>query len=300
MSTRVKDIPQLDRVAAPARLPEQAHIGAVHLQVGDIERSVEYYQGVLGLDVLERGSGLASLGVSGAAPLAYLIEKAGAQPVPRRGRFGLYHFALLLPDRIALGRFATQLLLRGLRPGMADHGVSEALYLNDPDGLGIEVYADRPPTSWTYRGEELLMTTEPLDIADLLNAGEGADWGGAPEGTAIGHVHLHVGDLAGADAFYHRALGFDKTVWSYPGALFFSAGGYHHHLGTNIWSPGPSARDDEAKLLEWQLVVPEHRQINDVAQRLRAGGYVAEDASDGVRTSDPWGTQVYVRSEESR
>ena len=300
MSTRVKDIPQLDRVAAPARLPEQAHIGAVHLQVGDIERSLEYYQGVLGLDVLERGSGLASLGVRGAAPLAYLIEKAGAQPVPRRGRFGLYHFALLLPDRIALGRFATQLLLRGLRPGMADHGVSEALYLNDPDGLGIEVYADRPPTSWTYRGEELLMTTEPLDIADLLNAGEGADWGGAPEGTAIGHVHLHVGDLAGADAFYHRALGFDKTVWSYPGALFFSAGGYHHHLGTNIWSPGPSARDDEAKLLEWQLVVPEHRQINDVAQRLRAGGYVAEDALAGVRTSDPWGTRVYVRSEDSR
>ena len=155
MSTRVKDIPQLDRVAAPARLPEQAHIGAVHVQISDLERSVEYYQGVLGLDVLERGSGLASLGVRGAAPLAYLIEKAGAQPVPRRGRFGLYHFAILLPDRIALGRFAAHLLRRGLRPGMADHGVSEALYLNDPDGLGIEVYADRPPASWTYRGEEL-------------------------------------------------------------------------------------------------------------------------------------------------
>lgn len=287
-------------MAAPARLPEQAHIGTVHVQISDLERSVEYYQGVLGLDVLERGAGLASLGVKGAAPLAYLIEKAGAQPVPRRGRFGLYHFAILLPDRIALGRFAAHLLRRGLRPGMADHGVSEALYLNDPDGLGIEVYADRPPASWTYRGEELLMTTEPLDLAGLLNAGEGADWGGAPEGTAIGHVHLHVGDLAGADAFYHHALGFDKTVSSYPGALFFSAGGYHHHLGTNIWSPGPSARDDEAKLLEWQLMVPERRQITDVAQRLRAGGYVAEDAPGGVRTSDPWGTQVYVRSEDSR
>ena len=116
----------------------------------------------------------------------------------------------------------------------------------------------------------------------------------------MGHVHLHVGDLARAEAFYHRALGFDKTVWSYPGALFFSAGGYHHHLGTNIWSPGPSARADEAKLLEWELVVPERRQTNDVAQRLRAGGYVVDDAPDGVRTSDPWGTRVYVRSEESR
>ena len=150
---------------------------------------------------------------------------------------------------------------------MADHAVSEALYLTDPDGLGIEVYADRPRASWTYRGDELVMTTEPLDIGGLITAGEGSDWGGAPDGTTMGHVHLHVGDLARAEAFYHRALGFDKTVWSYPGALFFSAGGYHHHLGTNIWSPGPSARADEAKLLEWELVVPERRQTNDVARK---------------------------------
>ena len=170
------------------------------------------------------------------APLAYLVEKGGVAPVPRRGRFGLYHFALLLPDRAALGRFAAHVLRLGLRPGMADHAVSEALYLSDPDGLGIEVYADRPRTSWTYRGDELVMTTEPLDIAGLITAGQGDEWRGAPEGTSMGHVHLHVGDLARAEAFYHRALGFDKKVWSYPGALFFSAGGYHHHLGTNIWS----------------------------------------------------------------
>ena len=111
-------------------------------------------------------------------------------------------------------------------------------------------------------------------------------------------VHLHVGDLTRTDAFYHRALGLDKTVWSYPGALFFSAGGYHHHLGTNIWSPGPSARADEARLLEWELVVPERSQTNDVAERLRAGAYVVNDAPAGVRTSDPWGTQVYIRMEE--
>ena len=116
----------------------------------------------------------------------------------------------------------------------------------------------------------------------------------------MGHVHLHVGDLATAEAFYHRALGFDKTVWSYPGALFFSAGGYHHQLATNIWSPGPSARSDEAKLLEWELVVPEHRHTYDVAQRLRRGGYVVDDAPNGLRTADAWGTRVYVRSEDSR
>ena len=144
------------------------------------------------------------------------------------------------------------------------------------------------------------MTTAPLDVGSLITAGHGEDWRGAPAGTTMGHVHLHVGDLAKADAFYHGALGFDKTVWSYPGALFFSAGGYHHHLGTNIWSPGPSAGADEAKLLEWELVVPERTQTNDVAERLRAGGYAVDDAPEGVRTSDPWGTQMYIRSEERR
>jgi len=286
--------------ARSSAAPEQTHLGAVHLQISDLERSVEYYQGVLGMDLLERGAGRASLGVRGATPLAYLVEKAGVAPVPPRGRFGLYHFALLLPDRVALGRFAAHVLRLGFRPGMADHAVSEALYLSDPDGLGIEVYADRPRGSWTYRGDELVMTTEPLDVGGLITAGEGNEWDGVPDGTTMGHVHLHVGDLARADAFYHRALGFDKTVWSYPGALFFSAGGYHHHLGTNIWSPGPSPRADEARLLEWELVVPERRHTHDVAESLRAGGYFVDNAADGVRASDPWETQVYIKSEDCR
>jgi len=301
MSTKLRDdVPQFQGVPAPLRLPEQTHVGAVHLQIGDLQRSVDYYRGVLGMEVLEHGAGRASVGVKGAAPLAYLVENKGVSPVSRRGRFGLYHFALLLPDRVALGRFAAHVLRLGLRPGMADHSVSEALYLNDPDGLGIEVYADRPRASWTYRGEELVMTTDPLDVGSLITAGAGEDWNAAPAGTTMGHVHLHVGDLAKAEAFYHRSLGFDKTVWTYPGALFFSAGGYHHHLGTNIWSPGPSARADEAKLLEWEIVVPERRQTYVVAQSLRAGGYAVDDAPCGVRTYDPWGTRVYVRSEERR
>jgi catechol 2,3-dioxygenase len=299
-TTRANDTHRLDQVAALPRLPDQTHVGAVHLQISDLERSVEYYDGVLGMHVLERGAGRASLGTRDATPLVYLSEKADVTPVPRRGRFGLYHFALLLPDRFELGRFAAHVLRLGFRPGTADHAVSEALYLADPDGLGIEVYADRPRPSWAYRGDELVMTTEALDIGSLMTAGEGNDWGGVPEGTTMGHVHLHVGDLSRADAFYHRALGLDKTVWSYPGALFFSAGGYHHHLGTNTWSPGPSAGVDEAKLLEWELVVPERRHIDEAAGRLRTNGYVVHDASEGVRTSDPWGTQVHIRTKDSR
>ena len=296
----MRGIPRSHGFPAPDSLPEQTRVGAVHLQIRNLQQSVEYYQAVLGMDVLERGGGRAALGIADAAvPLVYLIEKTGVAPVPRGGRFGLYHFALLLPDRGALGRFAAHVRRLGLRPGMADHAVSEALYLHDPDGLGIEVYADRPRASWTYRGDELRMTTDPLDIDALVAAGEGRDWRGVPTWTTMGHVHLHVGDLAAAEAFYHRALGFDKTVWSYSGALFFSAGGYHHHLGTNIWSPGPSAGAGQAKLLEWELVVPELGQIEDVAQRLRAGRYSVDDAPDGIRTSDAWGTQLYVRSEGS-
>ena len=301
MSAELRAVPTVNDSRVAERLPEQAHVGAVHLQISDLQRSVEYYQGVLGMDLLERTAGRASLGPGGSeAPLVHLVEKGGVAPVPRRGRFGLYHFALLLPDRVALGRFAAHLLRLGLRPGMADHTVSEALYLSDPDGLGIEVYADRPRASWEYRDDEIVMTTDPIDIGGLIAAGEGDDWRDAPERTTMGHVHLHVGNLAGAEAFYHRALGFDKTVWSYPGALFFSAGGYHHHLGTNIWSPGPSASAGEARLLEWELVVPERTQTTDVAQRLRAGGYVVDDAPDGVRTSDLWGTGVHITAKESR
>ena len=301
MSTETNNISTFHGVQAAERLPEQTHIGAVRLQISDLQRSVEYYESVLGLDVLEGDTRRASLGVKGAArPLVHLAEKGGVAPVPQRGRFGLFHFALLLPDRMALGRFAAHLLRLELRPGMADHDVSEALYLTDPDGLGIEVYADRPRASWKYRGDELVMTTDSLDVGDLITAGDGGDWSGAPEGTSMGHVHLHVGDLTEAEAFYHRALGLDKKLWSYPGALFLSAGGYHHHLGTNIWSPGPSARADEARLLEWELMVPERATARDVARRLRAGGYVADNAPDGVRTSDAWGTQLCIRSEKDR
>jgi catechol 2,3-dioxygenase len=286
-------------VRAPRPLGDATHVGAVHLQIADLSRSLDYYTTVLGMSVLDRTQTVAWLGADGSRlPLVIVHEKRGVAPAPRRGRFGLYHFAVLLPDRAALGRFAAHLLRGGVRPGMADHAVSEALYLTDPDGLGIEVYADRPRSTWSARDGELVMVTEPLDISGLMAAGQDGEWTGMPVGTTMGHVHLHVGDLAEAEAFYHRALGLDKTVWGYPGALFLSAGGYHHQLGVNIWSPGPAASEREAMLLEWQLVVPDGGSAY-VGQGLTAAGYGATTTSESTRTADPWGTRLQVIGESA-
>ena len=277
------------------RLPDAAHVGAVRLQVSQLDRSLEYYERFLGFHVIDRDSARARLGAHGSStPIVELHTRPGVTPAPRRPTMGLYHFAILLPDRPSLGKFVRHLAGAGARAGMADHLVSEAIYLTDPDGLGIEVYADRPRETWTVNGRELAMTTDPLDVEDLARAAGGA-WAGMPKGTVIGHVHLHVGDLATGAAFFHEALGFDKVVWSYPGALFLSAGGYHHHLGTNTWAQGPNPAPDQARLLTWDIVVPGANDAAAAAKSLAAAGYQAEPEEDGaVRAVDPWGTGLRV------
>jgi catechol 2,3-dioxygenase len=257
------------------RLPESTHVGRVTLQVADLQRSLDYYERVIGLRIASRDESRATLAPQGdERPLVELREKPGVAAAPRRGAYGLYHFAILLPSRADLGRLIAHIASLGLRLGAADHRVSEAIYLTDPDGLGIEVYADRPRDQWQVRGRELAMSTDPLDIESVVSAGGGLDWSGAPAGTTIGHIHLHVGSLDAAEAFYHAALGFDKVVWGYPGALFLSAGGYHHHLGTNTWSPGPAASDDQARLLEWELCLPDAESVASAADSLRRAGAV--------------------------
>ena len=216
---------QLERpygIAPPGfRLPDATRVGAVHLQIGNLQRSIDYYRDVLGLHVLERAVESAGLGAAGGdRPLVWLHAKTGLKPAPRRGAFGLYHFAILLPDRAALGQFAEHLSRAGVRVGMADHLVSEALYLTDPDGLGIEVYADRPRNTWRHHDRELSMTTEPLDIENVIAAGRGHVWNGVPIGTTIGHMHLHVGNLEEADAFYHRASGSTRRYGATPARCF--------------------------------------------------------------------------------
>lgn len=291
----------VERGIAPSgyRLPAETHIGLVRLQVSDLARSVAYYERVLGMRTLSREAGTAQLGaVEGDTPILELHEKKGINPVPRRGRLGLFHFAILLPDRASLGRFLAHLNDIGAYAGMSDHLVSEALYLTDPDGLGIEVYADRPRSTWQYQNGEMMMATNPLDVPSVIAAGGATRWTGMPNGTRMGHVHLHVGDLEQGAAFYHNALGFDKVVWSYPGALFLSAGGYHHHLGTNTWAAGaPSATDDDARLIDWALVLPDAKHVADAASSVeRAGGSIERLPNGDVLARDQWGTTVRLVS----
>ena len=285
---------------APAgyRLPESTRLGAVRLQIADLDRSLAFYEHVLSFRTVSRRDGRAVLAAHGDdAPLVELVERPGARPVAKRGRLGLYHFAILLPDRPSLGRFVRHLGEIGAHAGAGDHLVSEAFYLNDPDGLGIEVYADRPRSAWKRLGRQLMMATDPVDVRDLVRAAGDAPYAGMPAGTVIGHVHLHVGDLAAAAAFYSEALGFDRIVWSYPGALFLSAGGYHHHLGTNTWagSGAEPAADDEARLLEWTIVLPDAGSVDATAASLATAGQAIERGPEGdVVARDPWGTRVRV------
>ena len=280
------------------RLPDETHIEGVRLQVADLDRSIEYYQSVLGMQVLNRADEMAELGVkSDGRALIRLVEKRGARPVSRRGLLGLYHFAVLLPDRPSLGRFVAHLGEIGAYAGMSDHLVSEAVYLTDPDGLGIEVYADRPRDTWRLADRQLEMATKPLDVPSVMESAGGRKWDGMPAGTTMGHVHFHVGDIDEAARFYHTGLGLDKIVWSYPGALFMSAGGYHHHVAVNTWAAGaPNASDDDARLLDWELVVPDSGAVQSAAASIATAGFDVGQDGDVMVASDPWGIRLRLHS----
>jgi catechol 2,3-dioxygenase len=277
------------------RLPDDTRVGRVRLQVGDLARSVGFYGEVLGFQTTASGGRCVLTAQGSDTVLAELSEHRGARRVPPGGLLGLYHFAILLTDRAALGRLVRRLLSLGLQFGSADHIVSESIYVWDPDGLAIELYADRPHSAWQLKRRELVMGTERLNLRSVVEAADG-EWSGMPAHATMGHLHLSVGDLGWAREFYHAGLGLDAVVWSYPGALFLSAGGYHHHLGTNIWAAGsPPAGADDAKLLEWELVLPNQADVLAATESLSAAGYGAtEDGNDRI-FADPWGTLLRLR-----
>jgi catechol 2,3-dioxygenase len=280
-----------------SRLPAEARVGAVALQVADLERSLQFYETVVGFRVIARddapGARTALLGPHEQDQvLLELHEKAGVRPVPRRGRLGLYHFAVLLPTRTDLGRLLRHATVLGVHIGAADHAFSEAIYLVDPDGITVEVYRDRPRHEWPSRDGEMAAVSDPLDAEGLLCAAGEDKWQGLPAGTTIGHMHFYIGDIPTAEAFYHGALGFDKTIWTLPGALFVSAGGYHHHVGLNTWAAGsPVATDADAKLLFWELMLPDSA-ATAAAERLRDGGYSVTTVAGVHAATDPWGITV--------
>ena len=275
----------------------QAHIGAVRLKVSTLHRAMQFYGDVLGLQTLGEGEHQLQLGAEPGVPLIVLDEVPGAKRKPARTT-GLYHYAILVPSRVDLARVVmrfveTQYPLQGA----SDHGVSEALYLADPDGNGIEIYADRPRDAWPRSDGELAMVTEALDIEGLLSLlGEDKHGAGLPPGTRIGHIHLHVSRLAEAEAFYRDQLGLD-LIQRYGGsAAFLSAGGYHHHVGINTWAGvgAPPSPADAVGLRSFTLRVPDRAELQRLVDHLAAGGVETARQDGGVVVSDPSGNEVVL------
>src|SRR5436190_14948953 len=256
-------------------------MGAVGLTVADLDGVRDFYRDAIGLQELKPHDGAARLGANDAA-IVELVGDPDAPPRPR-GTSGLFHLAILVPSRPDLARSLQRVAEAGWRlSGASDHLVSEALYLSDPEGNGIELYRDRPREEWPVRDGVLQMDTLPLDLDGVLGELRREDATAAmPPGTRIGHVHLNVGDLTAAEAFYSGALGFDVMVRGYPGALFVSAGGYHHHLGLNTWA-GEGAKpppEGSRGLRRFEIRLPGADQLAAEGERLREAGFdpVGED-----------------------
>jgi catechol 2,3-dioxygenase len=287
----------------------RAAIGEVHLTISDLDRSLRFYQTRLGFTVHHHGDGNARLGAGGAD----LLTLSQSETAPRvRGTTGLYHFAILVPTRADLACALRRLVdTDTLMQGAADHGVSEALYLADPDGNGIEVYRDRPRVEWPYAGGALAMGADPLDLDALLAESSGvprqssplysgatAGGGGLAAGTTIGHVHLHVSRLPEAEHFYVNVLEFALMQRFGRSALFVSAGGYHHHIGLNTWAGvgAPPPPPGAIGLRHVTVRLPDASAVSAVVDRLRAAGVPFETTGDGVHIHDPAGNAIMLTS----
>lgn len=269
--------------------PLTMSIGLVSLTVANLDASLTYYQEHIGLRLHRRENDVAYLGV-GEADLLRLEEKPGARRAMRTT--GLYHFALLLPSRtdlaFTLRHFAEA---QTMLSGMSDHGVSEAIYLSDPDGHGIEIYRDRPKEEWEWRNSRLHMVTEPLDVADLFDTllhVPQQTWTGLPAGTIMGHIHLHVAHISAAERFYSAMLGFDLMVRYGPSASFLATDGYHHHIGINTWNGVGAPPPPPGSLgLQWYEIRVASEYWPQVLSRLTDAGIPVREGTKGWHLADP-------------
>ncbi len=264
------------------------------LKVTDIQRSLDFYQHVLGFQVASQTAEKASLTADGKNVLL-TIEQPENATAKQAGTTGLYHFALLLPKRSDLAALVMHLDSNGIQLGAADHLVSEAIYISDPDGNGIELYIDRDPSVWTWNNGEVAMTTDPLQFASLL-AERSQPWNGLPAATVMGHIHLHVSDLAHAEQFYRQGLGFNVVSRFGSQALFLSNSNYHHHVAVNTWAglgaPAPSA--SSAGLQSYSICYPDETARERVIRQLEAIGVSISKKDNSYVTQDPSGTCIQL------
>ncbi len=282
-------------------LDPATHVGMVTVAVSSLERSLHYYQHGLGFAIKEQKEGLVLLGAATGSPILALFEQPDAQPQPAHST-GLYHFAILLPTRKDLGRFLTHLAeSRTPLGGYADHLVSEALYLSDPDGNGIEVYRDRPRSTWTWDKGNVNMASDPIDLKGLMAEGrqDTSAWSGLAAHTVLGHMHLRVANIPEGIQFYHGVLGFD-IVLQMPSALFVSAGGYHHHIGMNTWESlnAPQPQHNAVGLRFFTIQLPDATALAQVVARLQAVNWPVEQHEVGVIIYDPWRNKLLLTANE--
>ena len=282
--------------ASPVLAAAPHRIGTISLVVRDLDTVSRFYEDAIGLNVLERFGGTARLGTASTVLLEVVHDPAARRCGPREA--GLFHTAFLLPSRADLGAwiaFASE--QRITVHGASDHAVSEAVYLSDPEGNGIEIYADRSADQWPVTPTGYAMPSDPLDIQALVEAAGGRHWRGFPDDRIVGHMHLQVGAIAPAEAFYRDLLGFDITC-RYPGGSFFGSGGYHHQIATNIWNSRNAAprKDAVTGLSCFELIARDRSVVDGAAGRLTAASVATTPLKGGFAVQDPWGTRILLRT----
>lgn len=278
--------------------PPATHVSHVKINVSDMKEALNFYTGLLGFSILEQSDKDAQLTTDGKTSILSLHEPEN--PVEKKRTSGLYHFAILLPERADLAAVTIHLAKNDVRLGASDHLVSEALYLNDPDGNGIEIYRDRRPEEWSWNGSRVEMTTDPLDFENLVKSlEEGQEWQGMPEGTVMGHLHLHVSDMPSAVKFYTEGLGL-KIVAEFPGqAAFMSSEDYHHHIAVNVWNGigAPQPEPDSVGLNAFVMSYPDKAALNAAAKRLEDLGYEVGSEDGATVSYDPSGNKVIMTTD---